>query len=211
MSCWPRDLLAKKAVEKGLDCQSKSEELSRAGIESSNRISRTNRTAALPERVGLQSRRLWLHDVYRKLRTTRSGDRTDRKRARRDRRVRPFRQSKLRSACTSKHQGEFPDEPAARGCFCARRDESISICRTIRSAPAKTAKTFTCATSGPSMEEINALMSAAFDPETYRRLYGNFAEQNPLWNEIPSQHRQRLPVGTGVDLHSRTSLLRRFP
>jgi aconitate hydratase len=36
------------------------------------------------------------------------------------------------------------------------------------------------------MKEINALMSAAFDPETYRRLYGNFAEQNPLWNEIPS-------------------------
>jgi len=29
-------------------------------------------------------------------------------------------------------------------------------------------------------------MSAAFDPETYRRLYGNFAEQNTLWNEIPS-------------------------
>ena len=38
----------------------------------------------------------------------------------------------------------------------------------------------------PTMEEIKALMSAAFDPETYRRLYGNFAEQNPLWNEIPS-------------------------
>jgi len=38
----------------------------------------------------------------------------------------------------------------------------------------------------PTMAEINALMSAAFDPETYRRLYGNFAEQNPLWNEIPS-------------------------
>jgi aconitate hydratase len=38
----------------------------------------------------------------------------------------------------------------------------------------------------PTMAEINALMSEAFDPETYRRLYGNFAEQNPLWNEIPS-------------------------
>jgi aconitate hydratase len=38
----------------------------------------------------------------------------------------------------------------------------------------------------PTMEEIRSLMSAAFDPETYRRLYSNFAEQNPLWNEIPS-------------------------
>jgi aconitate hydratase A / 2-methylisocitrate dehydratase len=38
----------------------------------------------------------------------------------------------------------------------------------------------------PTMEEINSLMRAAFDPETYRRLYGSFAEQNPLWNDIPS-------------------------
>src|SRR5689334_8044749 len=36
------------------------------------------------------------------------------------------------------------------------------------------------------MDEVNGLMRAAFDPETYRRLYSNFAEQNPLWNEIPS-------------------------
>ncbi len=38
----------------------------------------------------------------------------------------------------------------------------------------------------PSMHEINDLMRAAFDPETYRTLYGNFADQNPLWNDIPS-------------------------
>jgi aconitate hydratase len=38
----------------------------------------------------------------------------------------------------------------------------------------------------PTMEEIKAAMSAAFDPETYQRLYSNFAEQNPLWNDIPS-------------------------
>jgi len=38
----------------------------------------------------------------------------------------------------------------------------------------------------PSMEEIKSIIGAAFDPETYRRLYGSFAEQNPLWNEIPS-------------------------
>ena len=38
----------------------------------------------------------------------------------------------------------------------------------------------------PSMQEINELMGKAFDPETYRRLYSNFEEQNPLWNEISS-------------------------
>ncbi len=37
----------------------------------------------------------------------------------------------------------------------------------------------------PTIEEVNQLMRAAFDPETYRTLYGNFSDQNPLWNEIP--------------------------
>ena len=38
----------------------------------------------------------------------------------------------------------------------------------------------------PTLQEVNELMRAAFDPETYRRLYSNFADQNPLWNEIPA-------------------------
>ena len=38
----------------------------------------------------------------------------------------------------------------------------------------------------PTLEEVGGVMSAATDPETYRRLYSDFAEQNPLWNEIPA-------------------------
>ena len=38
----------------------------------------------------------------------------------------------------------------------------------------------------PSMAEVNEVMRAAFDPDTYRKLYSNFADQNPLWNEIPT-------------------------
>jgi aconitate hydratase len=36
----------------------------------------------------------------------------------------------------------------------------------------------------PTLDEVSALMKSAFDPETYRSLYGSFAEQNPMWNEI---------------------------
>ncbi len=36
-----------------------------------------------------------------------------------------------------------------------------------------------------SAEEVGELMQQAFDPATYRRLYGEFEHQNPLWNEIP--------------------------
>jgi aconitate hydratase len=35
-------------------------------------------------------------------------------------------------------------------------------------------------------EEVGELLESAFDPETFKRLYSDFAEQNPLWNEIPS-------------------------
>lgn len=37
-----------------------------------------------------------------------------------------------------------------------------------------------------SLDEVREQLEAAFDAETYKRLYSEFAEQNPLWNEIPS-------------------------
>jgi aconitate hydratase len=38
----------------------------------------------------------------------------------------------------------------------------------------------------PTLQEIRDQMQAALKPEVFRRLYTNFAEQNPKWNEIPS-------------------------
>jgi aconitate hydratase len=38
----------------------------------------------------------------------------------------------------------------------------------------------------PGMAEIRDLMQAALSPEAFRRLYRDFAAQNPKWNEIPS-------------------------
>jgi len=38
----------------------------------------------------------------------------------------------------------------------------------------------------PTLQEVNEAMQLAFDPQTYRTLYSNFADQNPLWNEIPT-------------------------
>ncbi len=37
-----------------------------------------------------------------------------------------------------------------------------------------------------SLDEVKEHLAAAFDPVTYKKLYSEFAEQNPLWNEIPS-------------------------
>lgn len=41
----------------------------------------------------------------------------------------------------------------------------------------------------PSLDEVREILGQAFDPETFKRLYNEFAEQNPLWNQIES------PVG----------------
>jgi aconitate hydratase len=38
----------------------------------------------------------------------------------------------------------------------------------------------------PTLEEIGEVLGAATDPETYRALYKDFTEANPLWNDIPS-------------------------
>jgi len=38
----------------------------------------------------------------------------------------------------------------------------------------------------PSLTEIRDQMSAALKPEVFKKLYSDFAEQNPKWNEIPS-------------------------
>ncbi|MCX6966452.1 MAG: aconitate hydratase [Verrucomicrobia bacterium] len=38
----------------------------------------------------------------------------------------------------------------------------------------------------PSLQEINEAMASALSPEVFRKLYSDFADQNPKWNEIPS-------------------------
>lgn len=38
----------------------------------------------------------------------------------------------------------------------------------------------------PQQSEIQDCLLSATDPATYRRLYSDFAEQNPLWNDIPA-------------------------
>ena len=38
----------------------------------------------------------------------------------------------------------------------------------------------------PSLQEVRNAMESALKPEVFRKLYKNFAAQNPKWNEIPS-------------------------
>jgi aconitate hydratase len=38
----------------------------------------------------------------------------------------------------------------------------------------------------PTQEDVRAQLASALKPEVFRKLYSDFAEQNPKWNEIPS-------------------------
>ncbi len=38
----------------------------------------------------------------------------------------------------------------------------------------------------PTLQEVRDAMQAALKPEVFRKLYSDFASQNPKWNEIPS-------------------------
>ena len=38
----------------------------------------------------------------------------------------------------------------------------------------------------PNMQEVRDLLRSALDPDTYRRLYSDFQNKNPMWNEIPT-------------------------
>src|SRR4029453_4137661 len=40
--------------------------------------------------------------------------------------------------------------------------------------------------SWPNLFEIRHTMQSALKPETFRKLYRDFADQNPKWNDIPS-------------------------
>ena len=37
-----------------------------------------------------------------------------------------------------------------------------------------------------SLDEVKEIMQTAFDPENFKKLYGDFAGKNPLWNDIPT-------------------------
>ncbi len=58
----------------------------------------------------------------------------------------------------------------------------------------------------PTLDEVQDAMRRSLDPETFRRLYGDFAGQNPLWNAIPSSTGLHLRLDP-LDLHPGASVL----
>ena len=65
-------------------------------------------------------------------------------------------------------------------------------------------------TSGRRWRKSDSAMQSALKPEVFRRLYTDFAEQNPKWNEIPRRARRSLRVGQREHLHPGAAVLQRL-
>src|SRR6185369_10401664 len=57
----------------------------------------------------------------------------------------------------------------------------------------------------PSLREVRDLMQAALQPEVFRKLYKDFAAQNPKWNEIP------LSVGNAYEWDRKSTYIQEPP
>ena len=62
----------------------------------------------------------------------------------------------------------------------------VDIDLTKNRSARKEGRKFICAIFGRRCSEIRDAMRSALTPEVFRKLYRDFADQNPKWNEIPS-------------------------
>ena len=98
-------------------------------------------------------------------------------------RCRAVRQPQLRGAHSPQPEGQLPRQPAAGRRLCAGR---LGAHRPHPGAPRRGPgrPAGLSARLWPSPEEIGAQLVAASDPASYRRLYADFADGNPMWSAI---------------------------
>ncbi len=114
-------LLAKKAVEKGLETPPAGKDLARAGVQGRHCLPARRGTTALPREDRVRRGCVRLHHLHGRRRAARPGDRGRGRQGRSHRLLRALRQPQFRSARPPEPQSEFPDEPAAGSCLRARR------------------------------------------------------------------------------------------
>ena len=120
-------LVAKKAVEKGLDRQAVGQDVDGAGLAGRHQLLREGRPVAVPREAGLPPGRLRLRHLHRQLGPARREGLGDRAGARPRRRRGAVRQPQLRGAHQPRHQDELPGLPAAGHRVRAGRDHGLRL------------------------------------------------------------------------------------
>ena len=114
-------LLAKKAVEKGLQRPAVRQDQPRSGLPRRHRLSRQGRPDRVARAARLPHGRLRLHDLHRQQRAAARAGRQGRHRGQSGGRRRAERQSQLRRTHQSAGEGQLPGQPAAGRGLCPGR------------------------------------------------------------------------------------------
>ncbi len=210
-SCSGAGLLAKKAVEKGLTVNPGGEDFARARLARGHRLPRQDRPRS----------RISTRSASRPSATAaRLASATPARCIPRSRRPSP-RTISSPPACS-------PATATSRRA-CIRTSRRTSSCRRRSSSPSRSPGTVDIDLSKDPLgtgQGRRARLSqghlaepraksarpwpARSSPEVFRRLYTDFAKQNPKWNEIPSVGRRSVRVGREIHLHPGAAVLRRL-
>ena len=178
-------LLAKKAVEHGLSVKPWVKTSLAPGSRVVSEYLNEDRAAAVPRPLGLQPRRIRLHDVHRQFGAARSRARRGAHEERPHRRQRALGQPQLRGAHPPEREGELPHEPAAgRGVRHRRPGRHRSHARAAREQ--STDARSICATSGRRCRRSMRSSGARSIPPSTGASMPTSPSQNPLWNQIPA-------------------------
>ena len=200
-------LLAKKAVERGLSVKP----WVKTSLAPGSRVvsEYLNKTGLQPflDRLGLQPRRLRLHDLHRQLGAARSRARGGAHEERHHRRQRAVGEPQLRGAHSPEREGELPHEPAAgRGVRHRRPDRHRSHARAARRA--STGATSICATSGRRCRRSTRCSAARSIPTSTGASMPTSPTRTRCGTRFPSRTGQLYEWDPGVALHPRAAVLR---
>ena len=194
-------LLAKKAVEKGL----KVPPHVKTSLAPGSRVVTDYFDKAGLDQVSRRRRllhgRLRLHDLHRQQRPAAradfAGDQGERSRGGR----RALGQPQLRGPHQPRREGQLPRQPAAGGGLRPGRHDRHRLRRRSRSAPARTARRSTCATSGRSTSEVQAVVDQCVLPEMFTKQYDDVWDKNPKWNAIKTSEGELYEWDRGEHVH----------
>ncbi len=203
-------LLARKAVERGLSVSPKV----KASLAPGSRVvtEYLARTGLQPylDAARLQPRRLRLHDLHRQLRAARSAHRggvtgNDIVAASVLSGNRNF-----EARIQQNIKANFLMSPPLVVAFALAGRVDIDMTKDPLGQRPRRARRLPARHLAEPSREIRDALLAATDPETYRRLYSDFAAGNPLWNEIPATAGEVYDWDRDVDVHPGAAVLRGF-
>ena len=201
-------LLAKKAVEKGLETKPWVKTSLAPG---SKVVTDYLREAGLMEPLEaarLPPGRLRLHHLHRQQRSAAAGDRRSHRGGEPGGGRGAVGQPQLRGAHQSRRARQLPGLAAAGRRLRAGRPDRHRPARRSRSARAGTASRSTCATSGRARRRSTTTMRRAVRSEMFHRQYADVFAGDERWNVLPAPGGRHLRLGPGLDLRQAPALLR---